>query len=74
MKVFLPAIEGLVPVEMVRCVAAFLDFCYLVRRDFHDTASLSATQEALDRFHRYRDVFKDVRLREDFNLPRQHSL
>ena len=74
MKVFLLAIEGLVPVEMVRCVATFFDFCYLVRCDFHDTASLSATQEALDRFHRYRDVFKDVGLREDFNLPRQHSL
>ena len=43
MKVFLPAIEGLVPVEMVRCVHAFLEFCYLVRRDFHDTKSLEAT-------------------------------
>lgn len=74
MKVFLPAIEGLVPADMVRCVRAFLDFCYLVRRDFHDTKSLEATQEALDRFHQYRSIFIDVGLREDFNLPRQHSL
>ena len=74
MKVFLPAIEGLVPVEMVRCVRAFLEFCYLVRRDFHDTKSLEATQEALNQFHHYRDIFKDVGIRDDFNLPRQHSL
>ena len=69
MKVFLPAIEGLVPVEMVRCVRAFLEFCYLVRRDFHDTKSLEATQEALNQFHHYCDIFKDVGIHDDFNLP-----
>ncbi|KAJ3571177.1 hypothetical protein NP233_g3926 [Leucocoprinus birnbaumii] len=30
MKVFLPAITGLVPNGMVRAVAAFLEFCYLI--------------------------------------------
>ena len=30
MKVFLPTIKGLVLVDMVQCVHAFLDFCYLV--------------------------------------------
>ena len=69
MKVFLPAIEGLIPVDMVRCVATFLDFCYLMCRDFHDTTSLTATQEALDQFHFYHDIFKDVGLLDDFNLP-----
>lgn len=40
MKIFLPAIEGLVPADMVCCVHAFLDFCYLVQHYFHDTKSL----------------------------------
>ncbi|KAL6305520.1 hypothetical protein BKA93DRAFT_816905 [Sparassis latifolia] len=31
MKVYLPAISGLVPPDMVRAIAAFLEFCYLVR-------------------------------------------
>lgn len=74
MKVFLPAIEGLVPADMVCCVHAFLDFCYLVHHDFHDTKSLKATQEALDCFHQYCSIFIDVGLWEDFNLPRQHLL
>lgn len=32
MKVFFPAIAEYVPSQLVQCVAAFLDFCYLVRR------------------------------------------
>ena len=74
MKVFLPAIEGLVPVEMAHCVGAFLDFCYLVHCDFHDTISLEATQEALDCFHKHHNVFIEVGLYNNFNLPWQHSL
>lgn len=62
MKVFLPAIEGLVPADMVCCVDAFLDFCYLVHHDFYDTKSLKATQEALDCFHQYCSIFIDVGL------------
>ena len=73
MKVFLPAIEGLVPVEMVRCVRAFLEFCYLVQCDFHDTKSLEATQEAPNQFHHYHNIFKDVGICDDFNLPQEHS-
>lgn len=59
---------------MVRCVGAFLNFCYLVCLDFHDTKSLQATQGALDCFHQYCNIFITVGLHEDFNLPRQHSL
>ncbi|KAH7917121.1 hypothetical protein BV22DRAFT_1108625 [Leucogyrophana mollusca] len=33
MKVYLPAIEGYVPTNAVRAFHAFLDFCYLVRRN-----------------------------------------
>ena len=74
MKVFLPTIEGLVPVEMVHCVHAFLDFCYLVCHDFHDTKSLEATQESLNCFHKHCNVFIEVGLCNNFNLPQQCSL
>ncbi|TFK72995.1 hypothetical protein BDN72DRAFT_894243 [Pluteus cervinus] len=74
MKVFLPAIDGLVPPGMVRAVSAFMEFCYLVRRSTIDHSLLSQLDEALSRFHKERQIFKDVGIREDFNLPRQHSL
>ncbi|KAH9916014.1 uncharacterized protein B0H18DRAFT_1124554 [Fomitopsis serialis] len=75
MKVYLPAIQGHVPDNMVRCFAAYLDFCYLARRSAHDEGSLAAMQEALDRFHRYRVIFETVGVHpEGFSLPRQHAL
>ncbi|KIM77450.1 hypothetical protein PILCRDRAFT_76723, partial [Piloderma croceum F 1598] len=75
MKVYLPAIEGHVPNEMMQAIRAFLEFCYIARRDIHDTHSLAALDDALQRFHHHREIFwaSGVRV-EGFNLPRQHSL
>lgn len=36
MKVYLPAIAGHVPSEMVRAIRSFMEFCYLVRRSVID--------------------------------------
>ncbi|KAF7982136.1 hypothetical protein HWV62_29873 [Athelia sp. TMB] len=74
MKVYLPAIESYVPPDMIRAIRAFLEFCYIVRKNVIDIADLEQLQEALDRFHKYRKIFIDVGVREDFNLPRQHSM
>ncbi|KAI0740248.1 hypothetical protein C8Q76DRAFT_765250 [Earliella scabrosa] len=68
MKLYLAAIVGYVPTQMVQCLSAFLDFCYLVPRNVITTSTLHQIDDALARFHRDR-----VRL-EGFSLPRQHSL
>ena len=71
---YLPAIEGHVPQEMVRAIRAFLEFCYIARRDVHDTNSLCNLEEALERYDTYRQIFQECGVRPDsFNLPRQHS-
>jgi len=59
---------------MVKAMCAFLDFCYIARRDIHDSHSLAAMDDALQRFHQYREIFRTTGVRVDFNLPRQHSL
>ncbi|KAJ7163934.1 hypothetical protein C8R43DRAFT_1168740 [Mycena crocata] len=74
MKVYVAAIAGHVPSEMVRCVSAFLDFCYLVRRNAITSDTLDEIQEALDRFHTHRDVFIATGVRVNISLPRQHSM
>lgn len=59
----------------MRTLRALLDFCYIARRDIHDTSSLAALQDALDRFHTHRVFFQECGVRPTgFNLPRQHSL
>ena len=69
-QVYLPAIEGYVPDEMVKALQAFLDFCYIVQHDIHDTQSLEALEDALDRFHTHREIFQTSGVRlSGFNLP-----
>jgi hypothetical protein len=60
---------------MVRAVSAFLDFCYLVRRNVLNESTLDAIDDALARFHDNRVVFEEAGVRTDgFSLPRQHSM
>ncbi|KAI0704619.1 hypothetical protein C8Q76DRAFT_820240 [Earliella scabrosa] len=75
MKLYLAAIVGYVPTQMVQCLSAILDFCYLVRRNIITTSTLHQIEDALARFHRDRVIFEETGVRlEGFSLPRQHSL
>ncbi|KIM74365.1 hypothetical protein PILCRDRAFT_80156, partial [Piloderma croceum F 1598] len=59
MKVYLPAIEGHVPSEMVQALRALIDFIYIARRDIIDSNSLEAMDDALECFHKYRKIFQE---------------
>ncbi|THH12620.1 hypothetical protein EW146_g7529 [Bondarzewia mesenterica] len=75
MKVYLPAIVGHVPAQMVRAISAFMDFCYLVRRSTLNETTLDEMRNALARFHADWVIFETVGVRPTgFSLPRQHSL
>jgi hypothetical protein len=75
-QVYLAAIAGHVPSEMVKCLAAFLDFCYIVRRNAITADDLVELQSILDQFHAHREVFIGTAgvTGEHISLPRQHSL
>ena len=74
-KVFVNALEGFVPSDIIKTLNSFLDFCYIVRQSVLTEDSLDALDTALDRFHHYREVFRVSGVRPDgFSLPRQHSL
>jgi hypothetical protein len=73
--VYLPAIYDLVHPDVVKCMSAFLDFCYLARRSDFDSSTLTSLDNALHRFQTYREIFRSSGVRESgFSLPRQHSL
>ncbi|KAI0676186.1 hypothetical protein C8Q78DRAFT_1065111 [Trametes maxima] len=75
MKVYLPAIDGLIPEEMVRAVRSFLEFCYLVRRDVQTEDTVKQIEAALNAFKEHREIFRTTGVRPDgFSLPRQHSM
>ncbi|KAJ7629896.1 hypothetical protein B0H17DRAFT_1164262 [Mycena rosella] len=74
MKVYLAAVAGHVPSEMVKTISAFLDFCYLVRRNALTTDTLDGVNEALDHFYHHRDIFITTGVRVNISLLRQHSM
>ncbi|KAG1869708.1 hypothetical protein C8R48DRAFT_771097 [Suillus tomentosus] len=74
MKVYLPAIEGHVPDDVVRVFRVFLEFCYIVHANIITDDTLTELRDALERFHRYRTIFQTIGVRFDISLPQQHSL
>lgn len=59
---------------MVKCFAAFMEFCYLVRRNAITSDALHEIEDKLRQFHHFRDIFIQTSVRMDISLPRQHAL
>ena len=58
---------------MVKALQAFLNFCYIVQHDVHDTESLEALQDALDQFHKHHKIFQTSGVCPNgFDLPQSH--
>ncbi|KAI0261454.1 hypothetical protein BC834DRAFT_972717 [Gloeopeniophorella convolvens] len=58
----------------VRAMRGLLDFLYLAQPSVHTSETLHDLDDALDRFHDNKDIFKDLGIRENFNFPKPHSL
>lgn len=60
---------------MVRVLRAFLEFCYIVRREVINVDALEELQDALDRFNEHREIFVTTGIRKENSVPPcQHSL
>ena len=58
---------------MVKVLQAFLNFCYNVWCDIHDTQSLKALDDTLDHFHKHCEIFQMTGVHlNGFNLPHSH--
>jgi hypothetical protein len=63
------------PKEVIRTFRAFLEFCYVARKDVLTEVDLRQLEEALSQFHHHRDIFVTSGVRPNgILLPRQHSL
>ena len=59
---------------MVQCIQAFMECCYIARRNAITSSDLKTFHQYLTRFHDLRDVFIEAGVRTSVSLPRQHSL
>ncbi|KAF8504076.1 hypothetical protein JB92DRAFT_3206668 [Gautieria morchelliformis] len=73
-KVFVGLMAGALPPHALKAARAVLDFVYLSQYPSHMTTTLNCLQDALDRFHRYKGVFVDSKIREHFQIPKLHMI
>lgn len=70
----LPLPDGMSLARLLRSVRAILDFLYLAQYPVHTDESLMLLDDALDRFHANKDIFIDLGIRTNFNIPKLHFL
>ncbi|KAG1743776.1 hypothetical protein EDD22DRAFT_982113 [Suillus occidentalis] len=59
--------------HLLRAVQGLLDFLYLAQYPCHSLESLQLLDDALDLFHKNKDIFVDLGIRSNFNLPKLHA-
>ncbi len=73
-KILLGCLIGKLPNKGISAIKSCLDFIYLAQYKTHDTATLDYLENALKEFHKHRPYFIETGIREDFNIPKFHSL
>ncbi|THU83761.1 hypothetical protein K435DRAFT_688929 [Dendrothele bispora CBS 962.96] len=73
-KILLACLAPDMPPKGVKACRAVLDFIYMSLYGSHDDETLKYMEEALDDWHVNRDYFIEAGTREDFNIPKFHSL
>lgn len=73
-KVFLGIVAGGADPEVEHAVRAVLDFIYYAHFEFHTRESLANLEAAWRAFHRSKDVFIKLGVRNNFNFAKLHSM
>lgn len=72
---YLPALRGHLPKEVICAFRWFLEFCYIARKDALTEVDLQQMEEAISQYHHYRTIFVESGVRPSgISLPRQHAL
>ena len=66
--------QGHLPADVLRTFRALLEFYYIAHRDVITEEDLNELQDAISRFHSFREVFAPIRDGKGFSLPRQHAI
>ena len=66
--------DGTSPIRLIPSTRALLDFLYLAQYPIHTSETLKLLRQSLRDFHANKDIFVELGIRENFNLPKLHSL
>ncbi|KIK14334.1 hypothetical protein PISMIDRAFT_117262, partial [Pisolithus microcarpus 441] len=73
-RVFVGLLAGAVDDCVLIVARSLLDFIYYAQLQQHTDTTLTAMEESLKTFHSHKDVLVELQVREDFNVPKIHSL
>ncbi|KIY63227.1 hypothetical protein CYLTODRAFT_360315 [Cylindrobasidium torrendii FP15055 ss-10] len=73
-KILLGCVHDVLPRAAVTACRALLDFVYLAQYPTHDDTTLGYMESALDSWRQNKHIFLDLNIREDFLIPKIHSL
>ncbi|KAG2031147.1 hypothetical protein BDR03DRAFT_994793 [Suillus americanus] len=59
--------------RLLRAVHDLLDFLYLAQYPCHSSETLQLLDDTLGLFHENKDIFIDLGIRDNFNLPKLHA-
>ncbi|KAJ7751481.1 hypothetical protein DFH07DRAFT_868885 [Mycena maculata] len=65
--------DGLSSVRLLAAVCGILDFLHLTQYPMHTSETLSHISDALRRFHNSKNIFVELGIHPNFNLPKLHS-
>ncbi|KAE9386415.1 hypothetical protein BT96DRAFT_839264 [Gymnopus androsaceus JB14] len=67
-------IGSTMPKKAITAVRAILDFIYLAQYPTHNDNTLGYMTDALNTWHNNNNSFLEIGVRDDFNIPKFHSL
>ncbi|KIK13304.1 hypothetical protein PISMIDRAFT_18070 [Pisolithus microcarpus 441] len=73
-RVFVGLLASAVDDRVLIVARSLLDFIYYTQLQQHTDTTLTAMEESLKTFHSHKDVLVELQVREDFNVPKIHSL
>lgn len=73
-KILLGCLVGVLPKKGLLAVKSILDFIYLAQYATHDKITLGYMEDALEMWEKNRSFFIQSGIRENFNIPKFHSL
>ena len=65
---------GTSPIPLIRAIRSLLDFLYLAQYPIHTSETLQLLHQSLKQFHENKHIFIELGIRDNFNLPKLHSL
>jgi len=74
LNLYLPALQGHLPANVIRAFRALLEFYYLVRWDTITEDDLDEVQGAISHFPTFQELFAPVCNGKGFLLLRQHAI